>query len=29
VRMCRGDRLGRLAEAVAADRGRAFDIPSP
>jgi enoyl-CoA hydratase len=28
VRMCRGERLGRLAEAVAADRGRAFDIPS-
>jgi enoyl-CoA hydratase len=29
VRMCRGARLGRLAEAIAADRGRAFDIPSP
>jgi enoyl-CoA hydratase len=29
VRMCRGDRLGRLADAIAADRGRAFDIPSP
>jgi enoyl-CoA hydratase/carnithine racemase len=29
VRMCRGARLGRLADAVAADRGRAFDIPSP
>ncbi|HET9727806.1 MAG TPA: crotonase/enoyl-CoA hydratase family protein [Acidimicrobiia bacterium] len=25
VLMCRGDRLGRLAEAVAADRGRLFD----
>jgi enoyl-CoA hydratase len=29
VRMCRGARLGRLADAIAADRGRAFDIPSP
>jgi enoyl-CoA hydratase len=29
VRMCRGDRLGRLAEAIAADRGRTFDVPSP
>jgi enoyl-CoA hydratase len=29
VRMCRGDRLGRLADAIAADRGRAFDVPSP
>ena len=27
VRMCRGERLGRLAEAIAADRGRAFDVP--
>ena len=29
VRMCRGERLGRLADAIAADRGRAFDVPSP
>jgi enoyl-CoA hydratase len=28
VRMCRGERLGRLAEAVAADRGRTFAVPS-
>jgi enoyl-CoA hydratase len=27
VRMCRGDRLGRLSEAIAADRGRSFDVP--
>jgi enoyl-CoA hydratase len=27
VRMCRGERLGRLAEAIAADRGRSFDVP--
>jgi len=27
VRMCRGERLGRLAEAVAADRGRSFEVP--
>jgi enoyl-CoA hydratase len=27
VRMCRGDRLGRLADAIAADRGRAFTVP--
>ncbi len=27
VRMCRGERLGRLAEAIAADRGRTFDVP--
>ena len=27
VRMCRGDRLGRLADAIAADRGRAFAVP--
>ncbi len=27
VRMCRGERLGRLAEAIATDRGRAFDVP--
>jgi enoyl-CoA hydratase len=27
VRMCRGDRLGRLADAIAADRGRAFRVP--
>jgi enoyl-CoA hydratase len=26
VRMCRGERLGRLAEAIATDRGRAFDV---
>jgi enoyl-CoA hydratase len=29
VRMCRGERLGRLADAIAADRGRAFDVPAP
>jgi enoyl-CoA hydratase len=28
VRMCRGERLGRLAEAIAADRGRQFDVPA-
>ncbi len=28
VRMNRGERLGRLAEAIAADRGRSFDIPT-
>ena len=27
VRMCRGDRLGRLADAIAADRGRPFEVP--
>ena len=27
VRMCRGERLGRLADAIAADRGRAFEVP--
>src|SRR4051812_42291212 len=27
VRMCRGERLGRLAEAIAADRGKSFDVP--
>ncbi len=27
VRMCRGDRLGRLSEAIAADRGRSFEVP--
>ena len=27
VRMCRGERLGRLSEAIATDRGRAFDVP--
>ena len=27
VRMCRGERLGRLAEAIAADRGRSFQVP--
>jgi enoyl-CoA hydratase len=27
VRMCRGERLGRLSEAIAADRGRAFEVP--
>ena len=27
VRMCRGERLGRLAEAIAADRGRSFEVP--
>jgi enoyl-CoA hydratase len=26
VRMCRAERLGRLAEAIATDRGRAFDV---
>ncbi|HEV7524685.1 MAG TPA: crotonase/enoyl-CoA hydratase family protein [Acidimicrobiia bacterium] len=26
VRMCRGERLARLAEAIAADRGRSFDV---
>ena len=25
--MNRGERLGRLAEAIAADRGRTFDVP--
>jgi enoyl-CoA hydratase len=29
VRMCRAERLGRLAEAVATDRGRTFEVPSP
>ena len=29
VRMCRGDRLGRLADAIAADRGRVFEVPGP
>jgi enoyl-CoA hydratase len=28
VRMNRGDVLGRLAEAIAADRGRSFDVPA-
>jgi len=28
VRMNRGECLGRLAEAIAADRGRGFDVPS-
>ena len=28
VRMYRGERLGRLADAIAADRGRAFDVPA-
>jgi enoyl-CoA hydratase len=28
VRMCRGERLGRLADAVAADRGRSFEVPA-
>lgn len=28
VRMCRGERLGRLSEAIAADRGRAFEVPA-
>jgi enoyl-CoA hydratase len=28
VRMNRGERLGRLSEAIATDRGRAFDVPS-
>jgi enoyl-CoA hydratase len=27
VKMCRGERLGRLSEAIAADRGRTFDVP--
>ena len=27
VRMNRGDVLGRLAEAIASDRGRSFDVP--
>ena len=27
VRMNRGDVLGRLADAIAADRGRSFDVP--
>jgi enoyl-CoA hydratase len=27
VRMCRGERLGRLAEAIATDRGRSFQVP--
>jgi enoyl-CoA hydratase len=27
VRMNRGERLGRLAEAIAADRGQSFDVP--
>ena len=27
VRMNRGERLGRLADAIAADRGRSFDVP--
>ena len=27
VRMNRGDVLGRLADAIAVDRGRAFDVP--
>jgi len=27
VRMCRGERLGRLAEAIATDRGRTFAVP--
>jgi enoyl-CoA hydratase len=27
VRMNRGERLARLAEAVATDRGRSFDVP--
>jgi enoyl-CoA hydratase len=27
VRMNRGERLGRLSEAIAADRGRSFDVP--
>ncbi len=29
VMMNRGDRLGRLADAIAADRGRMFDVPAP
>ena len=28
VRMNRGERLGRLADAIAADRGRTFDVPA-
>ncbi len=28
VRMNRGERLGRLAEAIAADRGRTFEVPA-
>jgi enoyl-CoA hydratase len=28
VRMCRGQRLGRLSEAIAADRGRSFEVPA-
>jgi len=28
VRMNRGDVLGRLADAIAADRGRTFDVPA-
>jgi enoyl-CoA hydratase len=28
VRVNRGDRLARLAEAIATDRGRAFDVPA-
>jgi enoyl-CoA hydratase len=28
VRMCRSERLGRLSEAIATDRGRAFDVPA-
>jgi enoyl-CoA hydratase len=28
VRMCRGERLGRLADAIAADRGHAFEVPA-
>jgi enoyl-CoA hydratase len=28
VQMNRGERLGRLADAIAADRGRGFDVPS-
>ena len=27
VRMNRGERLGRLADAIATDRGRTFDVP--
>ena len=26
--MNRGDVLGRLADAIAADRGRSFDVPA-
>lgn len=29
VRMNRGERLARLADAIAADRGRSFDVPVP